>query len=458
MRSPMETRYRIAIIGCGVVGGATAQHLLQSEKLIRTRYGLSVELVAVVDLDLTRARKIGLPESILTTDLEATLSRDDVDLVVELIGGTETAFTVIQRCLAAGKHVVTANKALLAHRGADLFAAAHSAERDLAFEASCGGGIPLIRSLIDGLAGSRIDALYWIVNGTCNFILSEMIGKSITYDVALAAAQEQGLAETDPTLDVSGKDSAHKIAIMASLAFGVQIDLDQIPGTGIDALDLLDLTWALRLGYVPKLLAIAERNESGVSLRVRPAFVSNRHPLAWVSGPFNAVSVYSYPTGHTMYYGRGAGGSATGGAIVADIISVASGSYGRVFQNAAFWPDRTVPVQQNAPGEISGRYYVRAMVEDKPGMLGEMAARYGQHGIGLASVHQNETASQSSSPDPPSLLREEGLAVPVVVVTHHASEDNLLRAVTEINEMPRVHGECAVISIIDEPTEQLIAR
>ncbi len=458
MRSPMETRYRIAIIGCGVVGGATAQHLLQSEKLIRTRYGLSVELVAVVDLDLTRARNIGLPESILTTDLEAALSRDDVDLVVELIGGTETAFTVIQRCLAAGKHVVTANKALLAHWGADLFAAAHSAGRDLAFEASCGGGIPLIRSLIDGLAGSRIDALYGIVNGTCNFILSEMISKSITYDVALAAAQEYGLAEADPTLDVTGKDSAHKIAIMASVAFGAQIDLDQIPVSGIDTLDLLDVTWALRLGYVPKLLAMAERSDSGISLRVRPAFVSNRHPLAWVSGPFNAVSVYSYPTGHTMYYGRGAGGSATGGAIVADIISVASGSYGRVFQNAAFWPDRTAPVRQNAPGEISGRYYVRAMVEDRPGMLGKMAARYGRYGIGLASVHQNETASQSSSPDPPSLLREEGLAVPVVVVTHHASEDNLLRAVTEINEMPRVHGECAVISIIDEPTEQLIAR
>jgi len=339
----------------------------------------------------------------------------------------------------------------------ELFAAAHRAGRDLAFEASCGGGIPLIRSLIDGLAGSRIDALYGIVNGTCNFILSEMISRSITYDSALAAAQEQGLAEADPTLDVSGKDSAHKIAIMASLAFGVQIDLDQIPVTGIDALDLLDVTWALRLGYVPKLLAIAERNASGVSLRVRPVFVSNRHPLAWVSGPFNAVSVYSYPTGHTMYYGRGAGGSATGGAIVADIISVASGSYGPVFQNAEFWPDRTALVLQNAPGEISGRYYVRTMVEDRPGMLSEMAAYYGRHGISLASVHQDETRSSSPS-SPPSPPTEDVLAVPVVIVTHRASEDNILRAVTEINEIPRVHGKCAVISIIDEPAEQLIAH
>lgn len=463
----MENRCHIAIVGCGVVGGAAAHHLLQSKELIKTRYGLSLELTAVVDLDLTRAKSIGLPESILTTDLDATLSRDDVDIVVELIGGTTTAFTVIERSLAAGKHVVTANKALLAHRGADLFAAAHRAGRNLAFEASCGGGIPLIRSLIDGLAGNRIDALYGIVNGTCNFILSEMISKSITYDAALAAAQEQGLAEADPTLDVSGQDSAHKIAIMASLAFGARIDLDQIPVSGIDALDLLDVTWALRLGYVPKLLAMAERNESGVSLRVRPAFVSNRHPLAWVSGPFNAVSVYSYPTGHTMYYGRGAGGSATGGAIIADIISVASGSYDPVFQNAGFWPDRTAPVHQNAPGEISGRYYVRATVEDRPGMLSEIAARYGRHGISIASVHQDETGEHPpgkpiqrsvSTSDPPSPPAEDGLPVPVVVVTHHASEDNLLRAVAEIDEMPRVHGKCAVVSIIDEPTEQLIAH
>ena len=433
-----------------MVGAATAQHLLESEDLIRTRYGLSLELAAVVDIDLTRAREIGLPESILTTDLDATLSRDDIDLVVELIGGTTTAFTVVERALAAGKHVVTANKALLAYRGTELLAAAHSAERDLAFEASCGGGIPIIRALIDGLAGSRIDALYGIVNGTCNFILSEMISKSITYDTALAAAQEQGLAEADPTLDVSGKDSAHKIAIMASLAFGVRIDLDQIPVIGIDALDLMDVQWALRLGYVPKLLAIAERNESGVSLRVRPSFVSDRHPLAWVSGPFNAVSVYSYPTGHTMYYGRGAGGSATSGAIVADVISVASGAYGRIFHNTTFWPDTTAPVHQNAPGEISGRYYVRATIKDRPGMLGEIALRYGRHGISLASVHQDEWATDEAAKS------TEESAVPVVIVTHHATEDNLLRAVAEINEMPQITGECAVISIIDEPVEQLI--
>lgn len=442
----MENRFRIAIVGCGVVGGATAQYLLQSSVHIKTRHGLNVDLAAVVDLDLTRAREIGLPEDILTTDLAATIARDDVDVIVELIGGTSVAHTVVETSLAAGKHVVTANKALLAHRGTELFAAAHRAKKVLAFEASCGGGIPLIRALTSGLAGSRIDAMYGIVNGTCNFILSEMISKSVSYGTALAAAQARGLAEADPTLDVNGMDSAHKIAIMASLAFGVRVDLEQIPVAGIDTLELIDVSWAVRLGYVPKLLAIAERSDTGVSLRVRPSFVSGRHPLSWVSGPFNAVSVYSYPTGHTMYYGRGAGGSATAGAIVADIISVLDGSYGSLFGKAGFWPDRTEPVHQNAPGEISGRYYVRAMVEDRPGMLSEISARYGRHGISLASVHQDESSEAPGNHAP----------VPVIVVTHRAAEDNLTRAVNEINAMPQIHGECAVISIIDEPEEHLL--
>jgi homoserine dehydrogenase len=438
-------RVGIALIGCGTVGGATAVHLMNSTGLVAQRYGLDLQLVAVVDKELANARRIGVPDEILTDNLDAVLARNDVHIVVELVGGTTFARTVIRSAFEHGKHVVTANKALLAHHGVELFRAARQADRALAFEASCGGGIPLVRSITDGLAGSRIDAVYGIVNGTCNFILSEMISKSISYGTALARAQEDGLAEADPTLDVSGQDSAHKIALLAALAFGVQVDFDAIPVQGIDSLDLVDVTWATRLGYVPKLLAIAERDATGISLRVRPSFVPERHPLAWVSGPFNAVSIYGYPTGHTMYYGRGAGGSATSSAIVSDIVSIANGSYVRVFLDSSIWPDQTAPVHQNAPGEIAGRYYVRAMVEDRPGMIAEMAARYGNHGISLASVHQDETAETSS-----------GEPVPVVVLTHHATEDNLMNAVSEVNALSKVHGECSVISIIDEAPEQLI--
>ncbi|MFW5689317.1 MAG: homoserine dehydrogenase [Spirochaetota bacterium] len=440
----MATTVKVAIVGCGTVGGATAGHLLGNADLIRERYALDLRLAAVVDKRLDHAREIGLPEEILGDDLESILARDDIGIVVELVGGIDVAFAIIKRALEAGKHVVTANKALLAHRGEELYAAAHKAGVALAFEASCGGGIPLIRSITEGLAGNRVDAIYGIVNGTCNYILSEMIARSVSYDEALAQAQHDGLAEADPTLDVGGFDSAHKIAVLASLAFGITVDYDQIPVEGIDTLDVLDVSWGRRLGYVAKLLAIAERSATGVTFRVRPCFVHTGHPLAWVSGPFNAISVYSYPTGHTMYYGRGAGGSATSGAIVADIISVASGAYPELFEKGLFWPDRTEPVTQNAPGTIHGRYYVRAIVEDLPGVLAEMAARFGAHGISIASVHQDEIAEGG------------GRVAPVVVVTHRASEDALRAAVAEIDAMPHVSEPCAVISIIDEPNETLI--
>lgn len=449
MRSLMNDTRGIAIVGCGVVGTATAKHLIEHEQLIQSRYGVAAHLVTIVDLDLSRAQAAGLPESLLSTDLKDALS-PDVDIVVELVGGTKVAYTIIEDALRAGKHVVTANKALLAHRGRELFAIAHQSGRSIAFEASCGGGIPLIRALIDGLAGSTIESMYGIVNGTCNFILSEMIGKELTYEEALSRAQQLGLAEADPTLDVNGHDSAHKIAIMASLAFGVQVGVDGFPVAGIDTLELQDVTWAHRLGYVPKLLAIAEKTDAGVTVRVRPSFIPESHPLAWVSGPFNAVSVYSYPTGNTMYYGRGAGGSATSGAIVADIVSILTGSYPGQFERSRFWPDLTDPVHLNGPGEIFGRYYVRAMVEDRPGTLAEMARLYGEFGISLASVHQDETADIEDN--------GEAIPVPVVVVTHHACEDDMMKAVDAINDLPKVHGRCAVVSIVDEPEEHLLGN
>jgi homoserine dehydrogenase len=437
-------RFHVAVIGCGTVGGATATHLRNSVEVIRKRYGIELSLAAVVDKRLDHAREIGLPEEILSGATDDVLARKDIDVVVELVGGIDVARTIILRALAAGKHVVTANKALLAHHGVELYAAAHEAGRVLAFEASCGGGIPIIRAICDGLAGNRIHAVYGIVNGTCNYILSEMVRRSISYDEALAEAQDHGLAEADPSLDVGGHDSAHKLAVMAALAFGVRVDIDQIPVEGIDSLDLLDANWAARLGYVTKLLAIGERAGEGIVLRVRPCFVHAEHPLAWVDGPFNAISVYSYPTGHTMYYGRGAGGSATSGAIVADIISIACGASGPAFEHGRFWPDRTEQVVQNAPGMIMGRYYVRALVQDRPGVLAEIANRFAAHGISIASVHQDEI------PD-----GEEKLA-PVIVVTHGAREDDLRTAVSEIDAMPQLSGRCSVIAIIDEPAEQLI--
>lgn len=440
----MMNSIRVAIVGCGTVGGATALHLIEAHDRIRERYGVSVELVAVVDRVFDHAKKIGVPAELLADDLDAVLKSGAVDIVVELVGGIDAAFEVIRTSFAAGAHVVSANKALLAHRGAELFRIAHECGKALAFEASCGGGIPLVRAIVDGLGGNRIDGIYGIVNGTCNYILSQMIKRSISYGEALAEAQASGLAEADPTLDVGGHDSAHKLAILAALAFGIDVDYDSIPIDGIDQLSLVDVGWATRLGYVPKLLAIAERRDGNVALRVRPSFVPARHPLAWVDGPFNAVSVYSYPTGHTMYYGRGAGGSATAGAVVADIVSIATGAYGTLFRGARFWPDMTRQIEQNPAGMIRGRYYVRVLVEDQPGVLAEMAECYGRHGISIASVHQDELADNPGQP------------VPVVVITHTGEEESLRKAIDEINALPHVKEPSIVISIVDEPSEDLI--
>ncbi|MBT3201048.1 MAG: homoserine dehydrogenase, partial [Phycisphaerales bacterium] len=301
----------VAIVGCGTVGGAAATLLTRDAKLISERCGSQIQLRYVIDVDFSVAEELGIDESLFCTDLDKALADDSVQVVAELVGGTTIAKTIIEKALNAGKHVVTANKALLAHHGTELWALARKNGVCIAFEGSCAGGIPIIQSLCGGLLGNRIDAIFGIVNGTCNYILSEMTTRGQSYSEALADAQADGLAEADPTLDVAGVDSAHKIAIMAALAFGRQIDFDAIPANGIDSLDTMEIRFGQELGYVVKLLAIAQRQSDGLSLRVRPAFISKEHPLAWVSGPFNAVSVYGHATGHTMYYGRGAGGLPT---------------------------------------------------------------------------------------------------------------------------------------------------
>ena len=287
----------VALIGCGTVGGAVARLLLRDQDILKARLPIGLELRHIVDVDFSNARRLGLDERLFRSSPDDALKDPAVGAVVELIGGTTVARSIIERALSAGKCVVTANKSLLAHHGADLYALARRNGVCIAFEASCAGGIPIIRALSDGLIANRIDALYGIVNGTCNSILTAMTQRGQSYADALADAQRAGLAEADPTLDVSGMDSAHKLAILASLAFAARIDLGAIPVSGIDSLQLCDIAYGQELGYVVKLLAIAQRREKGLSLRVRPVFITKEHPLAWVSGPFNAVSVYGTPRG-----------------------------------------------------------------------------------------------------------------------------------------------------------------
>ncbi len=433
----------MAVVGCGTVGGATCRLLIDDEATLAARLGVRPELRYVVDVRFDHARSVGIEESLLCEGLDKALEDKEIQTIVELVGGTTIARDIVGRALRAGKHVVTANKALLAHHGPELHALARDHGVCLAFEASCGGGIPILRALCDGLVANRIDAMYGIVNGTCNYILTQMTGLGQGYAEALADAQRDGLAEADPTLDVGGGDSAHKLAIMAALAFGGQVDFEAIPVEGIDALDLIDLRYGGELGYVVKLLAIATRHDQGVSLRVRPAFISREHPLAWVSGPFNAVSVYGHATGHTMYYGRGAGASPTASAVVADVASIALGTAPRAYEQMGIWPDRTGPMRQMAPEEIVSRYYLRVMAEDRPGVLSTIARILGERQISISSVLQHEPPADSSP------------GVPVVITTHRAREGDVREAMAEVDALDAIKARTVCIAIVDEHPESL---
>ncbi len=434
----------VAIVGCGTVGGSVALLLTNQRDVLAERIVPSIKLLHICDVDFSNARSLGLNESLLTDDLEAVLSDERVDVIVELIGGTTIAKTVIEKAIAAGKNVVTANKALLAYHGTELYALARANGVCIAFEASCAGGIPIIRALTDGLIANRIDAVYGIVNGTCNYILSEMTTKGSQYPDTLAQAQAAGLAEADPTLDVCGGDSAHKLAILASLAFGKQIDFDQIPVQGIDTLDLCDVEYGKELGYVVKLLAIAQRHRDGLCLRVRPEFISRDHPLAWVSGPFNAVSVYGHASGHTMHYGRGAGGMPTASAVLADIAAIATGLALKTFNNLRIWPDLCPPANQLPIDAVNSRYYIRANCQDRPGVLAQIASIFGENNISICSVLQHEESDSSAG-------------VPLIITTYKAREANVRAAISQIDSLEVIVNPTTCIGIVEEHPEQIMA-
>lgn len=432
----------VALVGCGTVGGGVARILVRDKELLRQRAGVELALRHVVDVDFARAREAGVDPSLFRDSLDAAVRDDATRVVIELVGGTTFAKSVVERALAAGKHVVTANKALLAHHGNELFALARRHGVCLGFEASCVGGVPIIGALLNGLIANDIDAFYGIVNGTCNYILSSMTERGVSYAEVLAEAQRDGLAEADPTLDVKGTDSAHKVSILAALAFGQAIDFDHVYTEGIDGLQLADIQYGAELGYVVKLLAIARRTEDGVSLRVHPSFIPDDHPLARVSGPFNAVSVFGHATGHTFYYGRGAGSLPTASAVLADVVDVAIGNAQRRFEQLGVWPDRA-PEPRRVPIErVRCRYYLRVMCEDEPGMLARIADALGRHAISISSVLQHEPADEGDS------------VVPVVITTHRAVEGDLRAALREIDALDGVAAATVCIRIIEEHKER----
>jgi len=427
----------IGLIGCGTVGSGVVELLTSQADQYAARIGkrLNVRKILVRDIAKAKNNKVA-PAELLTDDPEQLFGDSEISIVIEVAGGAGVISKYVRRSLEAGKHIVTANKSLLAAEGPELFALARENNACIAFEASCGGGIPIITALKFGLMANRIDALYGILNGTCNYILTEMTQKGKTYATALSEAQEAGFAEADPTLDVSGKDAAQKLAVLASLGFGVRIAEDQVLNNGIDSLDLSDIRFGSEMGYDIKLLAIAERTDHGLSLGVEPCFVHNNDMIAQVHGSFNALSVYGNATGHTMYYGRGAGQLPTASAVVSDLLNVASGWYPNAFSGMTIWPDlqdSTTPADRS---ELNSRFYLRMDVLDGPGMMARVATILGDRGISISAVMQHEAHDRY---------------VPVVILTHEAKRGAVDAAARMIEEMDVIRSHPTVLRIVDFP-------
>jgi homoserine dehydrogenase len=434
--------FRIGLIGCGTVGQGVVRILQAEADAIERKTGVRLELARVVDKDLNQPAKVDVPEDRVSGKVSDIFEDKSIAAVAELVGGTTIAKDFVLQALRAGKDVVTANKALLAKHGKEVYAAARASGQCVAFEASCGGGIPLILTLRTGLIANRITALYGILNGTCNYILSEMAGGGKSYADALSEAQAAGYAELDPTLDVNGGDTAHKLAILASIAFGCDVDFDRLHVEGIENLDAQDLAAGRELGYVCKLLGIADRTDAGLSLRVHPSFVHAGHPLASTKGSFNAVSVYGNWVGHTLYCGRGAGSKPTASAVVADLVDIAVGNAGRTFQQFCVLNDQTEPPPYVAMDALVTRYYVRLMVSDKPGVMATISRVFGDHGISLSAITQHEPPGQASAG-----------RVPVVILTHEAREGDMQSALEKIAQLEVVHDRPVRIRVVEEHEE-----
>ncbi|WP_447978153.1 homoserine dehydrogenase [Candidatus Nitrospira bockiana] len=432
----MKSSISVGLVGFGTVGTGVAKILLDNAQLIRRRVGVPVELSRVCDVDTIRDRGVRLPDGVLTADLRQVLDDPSIDIVLELIGGYDTAKRVILEAIAKGKQVVTANKALLAMHGEEIFEAAARHHVDLGFEASVGGGIPVIRALTQGLAGNRIVSMYGIINGTSNYILSRMTREGHGFEDVLAEAQRAGYAEADPAFDVAGIDSAHKLSIMVTLAYGTPVNFKEVHTEGITHLTPLDIAYAREFGYTIKLLGIAKLQGDQVEARVHPTMIPLTSPVAQVEGVYNAIQLVGDAVEDIVLYGRGAGSLPTGSAVVSDVIDIArnllTGGAGRV-PPASFQQDQRRPLRILPMEEIASLYYLRFMVVDRPGVLSQISGVLGGYGISISSVLQKG--------------RKEGQTVPVVIMTHMARERDVRSALRDIDRMPFISEPTTLIRV-----------
>lgn len=452
----------VGLLGIGTVGWGTWAVLARNREEISRRAGRDIRISVVADKETLKARKLTGGNARVTADAFEVVRDPEIDIVIELIGGYDPAKRFLLDAMAKGKHVVTANKALLAVHGEELYQAASRAGVDIGFEASVCGGVPILRALTEGLAANRLLSLYGIVNGTSNYILTRMTEAGQPFDVVLAEAQKAGYAETDPTFDVAGIDAAHKLSILVNLAFGCPVNFKEVYVEGITGITPMDIQYATEFGYTIKLLAIAKLHETAgdadaeqdserpatpaqargpgeLEARIHPTMIANDSPLARVGGVYNAIQVRGDAVGDIMLYGQGAGSMPTASAVVSDVIAIArnirGGTIGRV-PPTGFQADQRRPLPIRAIENITGLYYLRFMVLDRPGVLSQLSGVLGTHDISISSVLQRG--------------RKDGQTVPVVMTTHMAVERNIRASLREIDALPAVSSPTTVIRIEGE--------
>jgi len=418
------SKIRIGLLGCGTVGTGVWKVLSDGREQIREKTGHTVEVARIVVRSLEKARPKEIPAGLFTTRIEDVLEDETISVVIELMGGIEPAQEWVSRAIAAGKHVVTANKALMASYGLEIITQAHENGVQLRFEGSVGGGIPVIAAMTESLAANRFEQVTGIINGTTNYILTKMTQEGLSFEEALRRAQEKGYAEADPTSDIEGEDAAFKLAILASIAFETRILPQEVPCEGIRRISATEIEYAKKLGYVIKLLATAKRTAEGLVLHVHPALVPQSHPLASVSNEYNALFIKGDAVGELMLYGKGAGSLPTASAVVGDLLYIiqnrgAQGGYAR---------PQDIPVI----GEGTGEYYIRLQVQDQPGVLGTIATVFGRYAISVASVVQ-----QGQGED----------VVPVVFITHRVDKAALDKALQEIEGFPEVLKIASILRV-----------
>lgn len=426
----MEEPVRVGLLGLGTVGCGTVNVLQRNGQEINRRAGRRIEIYHAAARDVQRERNCELSNVKLTTDGMAVVDDPKVDIVVELIGGTAEAARLVRQAINNGKHVVTANKALIANHGTELFALAQRKGVMVAFEAAVAGGIPIIKAIREGLAGNRIKWLAGIINGTSNYILTEMRDKGTDFAAALKQAQARGYAEADPTFDIEGIDAAHKLTILASIAFGIPLQFDRVYTEGISRVTGEDVNYAAELGYRIKHLGIARRGKMGIELRVHPTLIPHRRLIANVDGVMNAVLVNGDAVGPTLYYGPGAGADPTASAVVADLVDVArmltADPENRV-PHLAFQPDALSDAPILPVEDIETAYYLRMQAVDKPGVLADVTRILADHHISIEAIIQKEPAAGADE-------------VTVIMMTHRLREENMIRALARIEALETIKG------------------